>query len=186
MNNNLKLKIALLSCCFVTASTNAIAGNIPEIAKSFPNTPLYVIELMTTIPSLFQMLMILWGRYIAKRIGYKNNIILGITLSGIGGIIPIYIKKIYVMLISRAVFGMGIGLISATLLTLIVYFFEGNERSNMMGLQGSIGGLASLVATLIAGQLLQFGWNVSFSTYFICFIILVIVLAAVPNVKKYL
>lgn len=183
MNKKLKLKIALLSCCFVTASTNAIAGNIPEMAKTFSNTPLYVIELITTIPSLFQMLAILFGRFIARKIGYKNNILLGIVLCGFSGIIPIVIQEMFIILVSRAVFGIGIGLILSTLLTLIVYFFDGKTRSTMIGMQSGIGGLGSLVATLVASQLLTFGWNYSFATYFISFIVLFIVFAFVPNVK---
>ncbi len=184
MNHNLKLKIALLSCCFVTASTNAIAGNIPEMAKPFSSTPLYIIELITTIPSLFQMLAIMFGRFIAKKIGYKNNILLGIILCGIGGIIPIFIQEIMLILLSRAVFGIGVGLISSTLLTLIISFFDGETRSTMIGMQGSIGGLGSLIATFIAGQLLVFGWNYSFITYFVSFIVLIIVFLFVPNVKN--
>lgn len=60
MNKKTILKIALLSCCLITASQNAIAGNIPEIAKSFKDVSLSTIELMTTIPSLFVMLAILF------------------------------------------------------------------------------------------------------------------------------
>ena len=35
MNKKMILKIAILSCCLVTASQNAIAGNIPAIAYTF-------------------------------------------------------------------------------------------------------------------------------------------------------
>ena len=50
MNKKMILKIAILSCCLVTASQNAIAGNIPAIAYTFKNVALSTIELMTTIP----------------------------------------------------------------------------------------------------------------------------------------
>ncbi|WP_326512877.1 MFS transporter [Clostridium intestinale] len=183
-NNNLKLKTALLSCCFVTASMNAISGNIPEMAKVFNTVPLYVVELISTIPSLFQMVAILIGRFMGKKIGYKNNVLLGILLCGVGGIIPIFIKNIYVILFTRGVFGFGAGLITSTLITLIVYFFDGKTRSTMIGMQGGIGGLGSLIATFIAGRLLIYGWNVSFYTYFIAFIILGIFAAFVPSVNK--
>lgn len=54
-NSNTRLKIALLSVYLVIASLNAITANIPEIAKTFSTVPLYVIELIATVPSLFQM-----------------------------------------------------------------------------------------------------------------------------------
>lgn len=183
-NKNLKLKAALLSCCFVTASMNAISGNIPEMAKFFSDIPLYIIELIATIPSLFQMLAILIGRFVGRKIGYKNTVLLGISLCGIGGILPIFIKNIYFILFSRGIFGFGAGLITSTLLTLIVYFFDGNTRSTMIGMQGSIGGLGSFIATFIAGRLLTYGWNISFYTYFIAFFILVIFWLFVPSINK--
>ena len=72
MKNNLILKIALLSCCFVTASVNAVAGNIPAMAEAFPDVPLSLIELLTTIPSLFSMAAVLISNKIASAIGYKR------------------------------------------------------------------------------------------------------------------
>ena len=183
-NKNLKLKVALLSCFLVTASMNAITGNIPEMAKTFTTVPLYVVELISTLPSLFQMIAILLGRFISKKIGYKNTVLLGILLCGIGGIIPIYIQNIYVILFTRGVFRFGVGMITATLLTLFIYFFDGDTRSTMIGLQGSIGGVGSFLSTFIAGQLLVYGWNVSFYAYFIAFIILLVVVAFVPTVNR--
>lgn len=183
-NKNLKLKIALLSCFLVTASMNAITGNIPEMAKTFTTVPLYVVELISTLPSLFQMIAILLGRFISKKIGYKNTVLLGILFCGIGGIIPIYIQNIYVILFTRGIFGFGVGMITTTLLTLFIYFFDGNTRSTMIGLQGSIGGVGSFLSTFIAGRLLVYGWNVSFYAYFIAFIILFIVVAFVPTVNR--
>lgn len=118
------------------------------------------------------------------RIGYKNNIVLAILLCGVSGIIPIIINDIYIILFVRGIFGFGTGLITTTLLTLIVYFFEGETRSSMIGMQGSIGGLGSLMATFIASRLLIYGWNVSFYTYLIAFIILIIFTLFVPTVGK--
>lgn len=93
MNKKMILKIAILSCCLVTASQNAIAGNIPAIADSFKNVALSTIELMTTIPSLFVMLAILLNGFLAKRMNHKTSLLIGLLICGIGGIIPYFIKK---------------------------------------------------------------------------------------------
>lgn len=183
-NKKTRLKIALLSCCFVTASLNAISGNIPEMAKTFATVPLYVVEFITTIPSLFQMLAILAGTWISRKVGYKHTALIGTALCAFTGIAPIFIENIYFILFMRSIFGFGAGLVTTTLLTLIIYFFEGSERSTMIGLQGSIGGLGSLITTFIAGKLLTYGWNISFSTYAIAFIVFGIVAVFVPNVKQ--
>ena len=74
------LKIAILSCCLVTASQNAIAGNIPAIAYTFKNVALSTIELMTTIPSLFVMLAILLNGFLAKRMNHKTSLLIGLLM----------------------------------------------------------------------------------------------------------
>lgn len=182
-NKNNTLKFALLSVGFVTAAANAISGNIPDIARSFPNIALHIIELIVTIPSLTMMVAILCSTWISRKIGYRNTILLGTLLCGFGGVMPFFIQNIVIMLITRAIFGFGVGCISSMLLSLILYFFDGKVRSQMIGLQGSIGGLGSFVTTFIAGRLLMFGWHVSFLIYLIAFIIFVIVLVFVPPVK---
>ena len=177
------LKIAILSCCLVTASQNAIAGNIPAIADTFKNVALSTIELMTTIPSLFVMLAILLNGFLAKRMNHKTSLLIGLLICGIGGIIPYFIKEVYIMLISRAIFGFGVGMINSNLLIMIVSLFDGKERSQMIGLQGSIGGLGSFLTTYVAGMLLAYGWHVSFLVYVIAFLIFFFVLKYVPNAK---
>lgn len=183
MNKKMILKIAILSCCLVTASQNAIAGNIPAIAYTFKNVALSTIELMTTIPSLFVMLAILLNGFLAKRMNHKTSLLVGLLICGIGGIIPYFIKEVYIMLISRAIFGFGVGMINSNLLIMIVSLFDGKERSQMIGLQGSIGGLGSFLTTYVAGMLLAYGWHVSFLVYVIAFLIFFFVLKYVPNAK---
>ncbi len=184
MASSLRLKAALLSCCFITASLNAITGNIPEMAKTFFDYPLYVIELISTIPSLFQMAAILISGQVGRRLGLKGNILLGAALCGISGTLPVWIQSIPLILLSRAVFGFGVGLIASSMLSLIVYFFDGQSRSTMIGMQGSIGGLGSFTTAFLSGRLLTFGWNVSFATYYIDFLVLLIVAFFVPRVER--
>ena len=47
MKKNLILKLAILSCCFVTASLNAIAGNIPAMDAENLNTGYPVMKAVT-------------------------------------------------------------------------------------------------------------------------------------------
>lgn len=182
MKNNLVLKLAILSCCFVTASLNAIAGNIPVMAADMKDTPLYLIELVTTIPSLFSMAAVLFSSKIASAIGYKKIVLLGSLIAGIFGTIPVILNNIWLILLARGVFGFGCGLITSAMLILIIFFFEGNERSSMIGLQGSAGGLASLVTAFIGGRLLAISWHASFLVYLFGFLVFLAVLFFIPHV----
>ncbi|MDO5109539.1 MAG: MFS transporter [Erysipelotrichaceae bacterium] len=182
MKNNLVLKLAILSCCFVTASLNAIAGNIPAMAADMKDIPLTLIELVTTIPSLFSMAAVLFSSKIASAIGYKRIVLLGSLIAGIFGTLPLILNNIWLILMARGVFGFGCGLITSAMLILIIFFFEGNERSSMIGLQGSAGGLASLVTAFIAGRLLSISWHASFLVYLFGFLVFFAVLFFIPHV----
>ncbi|MBR1496642.1 MAG: MFS transporter [Oscillospiraceae bacterium] len=179
----ISLKIALLSTCFVTASINAITANIPEMTKSFPDVPLYVIELLTTVPSLFQMLGVLCGGLIAKRLGYKGTLLLGLFCCGVGGVIPVFFPRFGVILVTRCVYGIGCGFTTSMLLTLLIHFFDGSARSTMIGLNGGISGLGSALTAFAAGQLLSFGWNVSFTVYLVAVPAIVLFAVIVPDVR---
>ena len=81
--NRTMLKAALLSSCIVCSSATAIMAIIPEMAKSFPDVELYVIELITTAPALFQMLAILFSGVVVRFLGLKRSVMLGLLLCGV-------------------------------------------------------------------------------------------------------
>ncbi len=182
-NKNLILKIALLSTCLVSASLNAVTGLVPEMAEAFPTVSLSTIELIATVPSLFQMVGVLGEQLLAKKLSHKGTMLLGLLFCAMGGIIPIFLPLFPVIFVTRCFFGTGCGLLMSSLLTLIVHLFDGQTRSTMIGLNGGISGLGSAAATFAAGQLLAFGWNVSFSVYFLGFAVMALVLVFVPKVK---
>ncbi len=180
-NRNFKLKAALLSTCLVSASLNAVTGLVPEMAAAFPDLALSTIELVATVPSLFQMVGVLGEQLLAKFIGHKGAMLLALMFCAVGGVIPIFLPLFPVIFVTRCFFGIGCGLLMSSLLTLTVRFFTGGTRSTMIGLNGGISGLGSAASTFIAGQLLAFGWNVSFSVYFLGFAVAIFVLFAVPR-----
>lgn len=181
-NKNLILKIALLSTCLVSASLNAVTGMVPEMAKAFPDVQLSTVEMIATIPSLFQMVGVLGEQALAKRIGHKSAMLLALLFCAVGGIIPVFLPLFPVILITRCFYGTGCGLLMSSLLTLTVALFTGETRSAMIGFSCGVSGVGSALSTFVAGQLLAFGWNVSFSVYFLGFAVIALVLIFVPKV----
>lgn len=182
-NQNSKLKAALLSTSLIAASLNAITGMIPEMAKAFPHLPLSSIELVATIPSLFQMLGILCGKPVSSRIGHKYTMLLGLICCTIGGVLPVFFPKFEVILVTRCLFGIGCGFQMSSILALIIHFFSGRSQSAMIGLNGGISGIGSALSTFVAGQLLVLGWSKTFCVYFFGLIVIFFFLFAVPNTK---
>jgi len=130
------------------------------------------------------MVGVLVEQFLAKKLGHKGAMLLGLLFCAAGGVIPVFLPLFPVIFVTRCFFGTGCGLLMSSLLTLIVHFFDGQTRSTMIGLNGGISGLGSAFATFAAGQLLAFGWNVSFAVYFTGFAVMALVLLFVPKVSS--
>lgn len=177
------LKIALLSVSMLVAVAPAINANIPAMKEAFPQIPLSMVEMITTIPSLFLMISVLTSGFIAKKIGYKQTIMLGLGIVAIAGIIPVFIGNFYLVLFSRAALGFGIGLFNSLLIGLISYFFDRNERTTLIGYHEALGGLGGMLITYIAGQLMHINWQAPFISYAIAIPVFFIFWKVIPKVK---
>ncbi|WP_164507096.1 MFS transporter [Agrilactobacillus yilanensis] len=184
MKNRTMLKLSILLVSVITASAPAINANIPVLAKAFPNVPLTQVELLTTIPSFFLMLALLISDRIARKIGIKNTVILGVTLTAIAGLAPLIINRFWLLMLSRAAFGFGVGLFNSLLVVIISYFFQGQERSQTIGFQSTFEGFGGVLVTFIAGQLVQINWHMSFWAYVITVPALILFTLFVPQITN--
>ena len=181
MKNKL-LKITLLSVSMLVMTAPAINANIPMMKEAFPNIPLSMVEMIITIPSLFLMVSVLTSGTIAKKFGYKQTIMFGIGVVAISGIIPVFVDNFFIVLISRACLGFGIGLFNSLLITLMSYFYNDDERTSIIGYHEALGGLGGMVITYIAGQLMHMNWQAPFIAYAIAIPIFFLFLKVIPHV----
>lgn len=177
------LKVALLSVSMLVMVAPAINANIPAMKEAFSDIPLSMVEMITTIPSLFLMFSVLTSSFIAKKLGYKQTIMLGIAVVSISGIIPVFIGNFYIILLSRATLGFGIGLFNSLLIALISYFYDGNEKVSLIGYHEALGGLGGMLITYIAGQLINVNWQAPFIAYAIAIPVFFLFWKIVPKVE---
>jgi len=177
-------KLSILLVSVITASAPAINANIPVLAKAFPSVPLAQIELLTTIPSLFLLIAILLSNWVARKIGLKQTVLVGVAITVIAGLAPIMITSFPLLMLSRAAFGFGVGLFNSLLVSIISYFFQGSERSQTLGFQSTFEGLGGVLVTFIAGQLVRFNWHMSFWAYVITVPAFVMFALFVPRIPK--
>lgn len=165
MKGKLIEKFSILSGSFIVVSVAAIAVNIPQIAIDFPQVPQSLVEMLTTIPALFIIISVLLSNRIARKIGYKNTVSLGLLIVLISGLIPVFIHNFWVIFVSRIVFGLGIGLFNSLLVNFITHKYHDDERATMIGFQSAFEGLGGMILTFLVGQLLKIHWQTSFLVY---------------------
>lgn len=171
-NNNTKFfsmkLVALLSVALVVSSAPAISANIPAIKESYTNVNPTFIGLLTTIPSLFLILGVFLTTFIERVIGIKNTIILGLLCVSIFGTLPAWGHiNFSLLLISRCLLGLGIGLFNRLLIQLIsqLYTDDNTKKAKAIGLESAFEGLGGIFMTLLVGQLVSISWRASFLVY---------------------
>lgn len=176
-------KISLLSVSLLVVSGGAIAANIPAIMATYPTISPTLIELITTIPSLFIILTVPFSHSFARRFGYKFTVQLGIgTVLG-AGIMPVFLQSFRFLFFSRILFGIGIGLLNPLLFSIAGKLYNGKELSSVIGFQSSFEGIGGMIITFTVGQLLIMNWRSSFFAYLLALPIFVLFTCFVPDVS---
>ncbi|MBP1040854.1 MFS transporter [Vagococcus sp. BWB3-3] len=175
-------KIGLLSVSLLVVSGGAIAANIPAISQSYSDVSQTLIELLTTMPSLFIMLTLLVGHKVATKIGYSRTILMGIFLVLIAGLLPVFTRSFMTLCFSRVLFGIGIGLFNPLLYVVSTTLYKGAELAKVIGLQSAFEGIGGMVMTFLVGQLLIINWRVSFLAYGLALPIFLLFALLVPKI----
>lgn len=174
-------KASILSIAIDSTVSGVVSGAIPLMVKSFPNAPQSIVESISSLPSLAIMLAVMISPFVTSKIGYKKTVLIGLFISFLAGIAPAFVPNIYLILGFRLIFGFGIGLLNPLSYSIVAFFYDGDERSQMYGLIGTVSNLASWILTGLVGILLQYSWHYSFLTYFVLLAIMVLVYFVLPE-----
>lgn len=176
-------KISVLSVSLLCMGAAAVSATIPLMAKTLSDVSLASIEMITSIPNFGIIIFVFLSPFIAKLIGDKKTTLLGLTVTLVAGIYPMFSENYTAILISRFLLGCGIGLFNSFAYSLIGYYFEGEERAKMMGYQAATSSIGSTVISLLVGVLIKYGWHASYGVYAIAIISIVLFGIFVPETK---
>ncbi|OTN91554.1 MFS transporter [Enterococcus faecium] len=142
------LIISLLALNIVEQAASVISSTIPQMAQAFPEESQVQIELVTTVVSVFITIFVLISGFITNKIGQKNTAVLGIAIAAVSSIIPAFSNNFQMIMVSRAVLGIGIGLANPLAVSLIGEFFEGDLLANLMGWRTAVAGIGTSLMTM--------------------------------------
>lgn len=179
------LIISLLALNIVEQAASVISSTIPQMSQAFPEQSQVQIELVTTVVSVFVTVFVLISGFITNKIGQKNTAILGIAIASVSSIVPAFSNNFQMIMASRAILGVGIGLANPLAVSLIGEFFEGELLANLMGWRTAVAGIGTSLMTLVAGQLLNISWHASYLVYLLFIPTLVFFIFFVPSPEKF-
>jgi Cyanate permease len=179
------LLTAILLLGVLDQAPAVVNSTIPAMTKSFSGHSLALIESITTVTNMFVTVFVLISGFLVNKIGQKQTAIIGIVIAAVASIVPVFSNDFYIVLGSRAVLGVGIGLSNALAASLLSAFFQGNELAKYMGFRTAAGGVGTSLMTMVAGQLLKVSWHFSYLVYILFIPTLLLFIFYVPEPEKY-
>lgn len=170
----------ILSLSLLLTTSLSVSSCLPEMMREFTGYSRSSLELLISVPAFAMMAVIASTSILSRFIGERTMVIAGLLLFGTAGVVPVFTDVFEVIFLSRVLLGVGTGLLNTRAVSLIGERFTGSLRSRLQGIRCSMETLGQAALTLLAGQLLRFGWRYAFLIYGTAFIILVVYVSFVP------
>lgn len=181
--NSLKEKLSILSISLILTSNSIISGSLVYIQQAF-NLTRNEAEFIITLSSFTVMIFIFLAEYIALYLGLKKTVLLGLSLVGLSGLIPVIFKSYPGIIISRFILGAGLGMFnghSANYINLL--YHDNKERTKFHGLRNAAEFTGQIILYTLAGILVKINYIYTFLLYSSAFLIMIFFKMNVRDVK---
>ncbi|MCT6848788.1 MAG: MFS transporter, partial [Apilactobacillus kunkeei] len=153
-NNVLLVTISL----FIATFMSAVEGTIVSTAMPTIVGDLHGVSIMNWVFSVYLLTNAIstpiYGK-LSDQFGRKKIFIFGIVIFLIGSIFSGMSNSMTTLIIWRAIQGVGAGVIMPLSYTIVADIYSDENRGKILGLNGAIWGIASILAPLIGGFLVD-------------------------------
>lgn len=161
IQHNKKLMLAIMGISLVLSTSGAISGTIPLMEKHFSNMSTATVELIVTIPSLSGIFVLLLAGFIEKITGKKLLALIGLGVTAICGIIPVFTESYALILFSRIMVGVGIALLTPLSVSYITDIYDETKANELLGYRNSFINIGNTVSLFLVGYLIKIGWHMA-------------------------
>lgn len=180
--NRTLLKIGIIFVALNDSGTGATTPALGSIAAGLPLVAPWLIQMIATVPALFQALLPpIYGASVGT-VRKKTWLIIAGICFVVGGAAPAFFHdSIWVILFFRAILGIGCGVLVPMATDLCVDFFEGNEQRTMIGFTSAFVGASGVIFQMLGGYLAGIRWDYTFYAYLISIVFLGIAIVLLPE-----
>ena len=182
-----KLICAILSLSLLTVMAGAaVAPALGLIQEYFAGTDRSLVQMIVSMPALFIAGTNLFlFKPLCKRFRARTLLIFGLSLYTAFGCLAGLFSNILMILVCRALVGVGVGIIMPLSTGLLSFYFTRDKQGPLMGYSSALNMMGGVVATLIAGGLAMISWRLSFMVYLLGLISIVLCIIWMPNDRIY-
>ena len=179
-----QLTISVLSLSLLTVMAGAaVAPALNVIRDYFSGVDQTLIQMIISMPALFIALTSLIFPKLCRTFKSKELVMAGLLLYTAGGCAAGLFSNIYLVLVFRALVGVGVGIIMPMSTGLLSFYYTRDKQDKLMGYSSAMNQMGGVVATLISGLLAGISWRASFLVYLMGLISIVLCLLFLPNEK---
>lgn len=181
---NKRLMVSILSLSLLTVMAGAaVAPALGVIQAYFADSDPLFVQMVISVPAIFIVITNFFFPALCRRFGAKTLVLGGLLLYTGGGCIAGAFDQIGLVLVMRALVGIGVGIIMPLSTGLLSFYFAPGEQERLMGYSSAMNQMGGVVATLLSGLLANISWRASFLVYLLGLISVVLCLLALPNDK---
>lgn len=181
----LMLKVAILCVAIQDIGAGAAAPALARIINAFPTINPSTVMMITTIPCLVTIFVSpLYGK-LSEYFRKRTLITFAMICFLIGGITPAFLNNMTLILLMRAVLGIGVGIFIPVGVNLITDFFEDqHERDTMIGLNMTFANIGGMFFQLAGGYLASIDWHYCFYAYIFSILMFAVIFFFLPEPEK--
>lgn len=177
--------VLLLSSSMTVMAGSVISPALPEISRHFsPEGPTVLTKLILTMPAIMIAVCAPLAGHLSDIFGRKELLLVSLVLYGAAGLSGYFLDNLILLLVSRALLGVGVGGIMSAATALIGDLFSGRERAGFIGVQSGFMYIGGVVLVLFGGMLAEISWNAPFAAYAAAFVIFLLGLLGLPDPEK--
>lgn len=180
--NKKSLSVSILSLSLLTVMAGAaVAPALGVIKEYFADVNQLFVQMIISVPALFIVITNLFFPALCKRFGAKTLVLGGLLLYTVGGCVAGAFNNIWLVLLMRALVGVGVGIIMPLSTGLLAYYFRPEEQVRLMGYSSAMNQMGGVIATLLSGMLANISWRASFLVYLLGLLSIILCLLYLPN-----
>jgi len=178
-----------MSLYFFVPSMGIVLASFGSIAAAFPNVPFITITYLATLVGLAQIPAALFAGWAAGRhFKYKTLTIFSMILFILAGTAPYFATSetsFSLILFSRVLFGVALGIFSPIANALIVKLFDQEQkRATMLGFGNVMFNIGAIVTQMLGGFLCVISWQTTFLAHLLGIVALVLVALFLKEPEK--
>lgn len=181
-NHGKTLTVSILSLSLLTVMAGAaVAPALGVIQAHFADTDQLFVQMVISVPALFIVITNFIFPKLCKVFGAKTLVLMGLLLYTVGGCAAGLFDNIFAVLVTRALVGIGVGIIMPLSTGLLSYYYRPEQQVGLMGYSSAMNQMGGVIATLLSGLLANISWRVSFLVYLMGLVSIVLCLIFLPN-----